>query len=82
MAKEQLPKLTEAQVRNPATAKVFERGRDYYGEGAISETIRQGMTLSGQCQGADPEPYIVRLSLDPKGSPTATVRMNFDEKIK
>lgn len=67
MAKEKLPKFTEAQVRNLTTAKVFERGRDYYGEGAISETRRQGMTLSGQCQGSDPEPYIIRVSLDHKG---------------
>lgn len=67
MGKEQLPKLTEAQVRRLATAKVFERGRDYWAEGAISETSRQGMTLSCQCQGSDPEPYGVRVSLDSKG---------------
>jgi uncharacterized Zn finger protein len=67
MANKRLPSLTEAQVRRLATAKVFERGRDYFAESAISETTRQGMTLSGQCQGSDPEPYVVRVSFDKKG---------------
>jgi uncharacterized Zn finger protein len=67
MVNKRLPSLTEAQVRALATAKVFERGRDYFAESAISETTRQGMTLSGQCQGSDPEPYVVRVSFDKKG---------------
>jgi uncharacterized Zn finger protein len=67
MVNKRLPSLTEAQVRRIATAKVFERGRDYFAESAISETTHQGMTLSGQCQGSDPEPYVVRVSFDKKG---------------
>jgi uncharacterized Zn finger protein len=78
MAKEKLPRLMEGQVRALATAKVFDRGRDYFAEGAISETIRQGMTLSGQCQGSDPEPYVIRVSLDPKGVADADCDCPYD----
>jgi uncharacterized Zn finger protein len=66
MAKERLPRLTEAQVRALATAKVFKRALAYFAEGAIFETRRQGMTLSGQCQGSDLEPYVIRVPLDKK----------------
>ena len=38
MAKEKLPRLTEAMVRALANDKSFERGKDYYRGGAISET--------------------------------------------
>ena len=78
MVKEELLRLTQAQVRRLATAKVFERGRDYFAEGAISETIRQGMTLSGQCQGSDREPYVVRVSLDSKGIADADCDCPYD----
>ena len=67
MEKKRLPRLTEAQVRALATAKVFERGQAYFAESAIYETRRQEMTLSGQCQGSDPEPYVIRVSLDKNG---------------
>jgi uncharacterized Zn finger protein len=67
MAKEKLQKLTEAQVRALATAKVFERGKDYYDEGAIFATTREGMELRGECQGSDSEPYVVRVTLNQTG---------------
>jgi uncharacterized Zn finger protein len=67
MAKVKLPKVTEIQIRALATNKVFERGREYYNEGAVSATTREGMELRGQCQGSDPEPYVVRVTLDKKG---------------
>lgn len=40
MAEEKLPRLTEAQVRKLASGQSFERGKDYYGEGAILEHAR------------------------------------------
>ncbi|MEW6127207.1 MAG: SWIM zinc finger family protein [Acidobacteriota bacterium] len=67
MAKAKLPKLTEAQLRALATAKVFARGKDYYDQGLISATALEGMSLRGECQGSDPEPYAVRITLDKNG---------------
>jgi len=52
MAKEKLPRLTEAMVRALATDQSFERGKRYYLDGAVSETARQGMELRGECAGS------------------------------
>lgn len=49
MAKEKLPRLTEAMVRELATDKSSARGKDYYLDGAVSETVRQGLQLRGEC---------------------------------
>jgi uncharacterized Zn finger protein len=59
MAKETLPRLTEAQVRALATGKSFERGEDYFREGAVLEPSRQGAELRAECAGTDEEPYQV-----------------------
>ncbi len=67
MAKEKLPKLTEAQVRKLANAQSFERGVDYYSGGAILDPVRQGMALSAQCEGSEYEPYEVSATLDKSG---------------
>ena len=65
--KKRFPKITEAMVRKLATAKVFERGKDYYRDGALCETTRDGMQVRGQCQGSDPEPYDVRVTFNKNG---------------
>ncbi len=67
MAKEQLPQLTEAQVRKLASGQSFERGKDYYGEGAILEPVRQGLELRAECAGSEAEPYRVGATLGAKG---------------
>jgi len=63
MAKEKLPRLTEAQVRALANDKSFARGKDYYLDGAVSETTRQGLQLRGQCAGSEYEPYEISVTL-------------------
>ncbi len=67
MAKEKLPRVTEADVHKLASAQSFERGRDYYNQGAIFDTVRQGMELRAQCEGSEYEPYEVSVTLDEDG---------------
>jgi uncharacterized Zn finger protein len=67
MAKENLPRLTEAQVRKLASTQSFERGHSYYRSGAILEPVRQGMTLRAQCEGSEDEPYEVSVTLEQHG---------------
>src|SRR5436305_14772897 len=67
MAKEKLPRFTETMVRALANDKSFERGKDYYRGGAISETMRQGMQLRGECTGSEVEPYEISVTFNAKG---------------
>ncbi|HEY9861729.1 MAG TPA: hypothetical protein V6D16_19680 [Candidatus Obscuribacterales bacterium] len=45
-----LPRLSEAQIRQLATAQSFERGDRYYRNGAIINPMRQGLELRADCQ--------------------------------
>lgn len=67
MAKESLPKLTEAQVRKLATAQSFERGQRYFKDGAIIEPVLQGDELRAECAGSEYEPYELSVTFDKKG---------------
>jgi uncharacterized Zn finger protein len=67
MAKERLPRLTEAQVRDLASGKSFERGEDYLRVGALLEPYRQGAELRAECEGTEAEPYRVGAVLDKNG---------------
>jgi uncharacterized Zn finger protein len=67
MVKDNLPRLTEAQVRKLASTQSFERGNSYYRSGAILEPVRQGMTLRAQCEGSEDEPYEVSATLAQHG---------------
>ena len=67
MDEEKLPPLTEAHIRNLATRPSFERGENYYHQGAILEPVRQAGNLLAQCEGSDYEPYQVSATLDEDG---------------
>jgi uncharacterized Zn finger protein len=67
-----LPKLTEALIQAGANSKSFERGQEYYADGAISNTTRQGNSLSGDCAGTSAPYYRVRVTLDEAGIAQAT----------
>jgi len=67
MARENLPRLTEAQVRQLGSQQSFERGKSYYRDGAIVEPVRQGLELRAQCEGSEDEPYAVSATLERQG---------------
>lgn len=67
MAEGKLPRLTEADIRNLASEKSFERGETYYRDGAVLEPVRQVLELRAQCEGSDYEPYQVSATLAKSG---------------
>lgn len=71
-------KLTEAVIRAGATDKSFQRGRELYRSGAISNTWIQGHTVSGECEGSESPFYKVRVELDGGGIRTATCTCPYD----
>src|SRR5437764_15379904 len=67
MADEKLPRLTEAHIHNLANESSFERGENYYRDGAVFGAVRQGTELRAQCEGSDDEPYQVSAMLTESG---------------
>lgn len=73
-----IPKLTEAMIRVGATDKSFQRGRELYRSGAISNAAVQGQSLSGECEGNEVPFYRVRVELDDGGIRSATCTCLYD----
>ncbi|TEB07964.1 SWIM zinc finger protein [Pelotomaculum schinkii] len=59
--------LTEEQIRKLADGSSFRRGIDYYESGNISNPVRQGKELRGECYGSRDQPYRVRVVLKKNG---------------
>ncbi|MBE7469285.1 MAG: SWIM zinc finger domain-containing protein [Anaerolineae bacterium] len=55
--------ITEAQIRNAASAETFSRGEDYYRSGAVVDLQQRGDTLLAQVEGSEYEPYEVTIEL-------------------
>jgi len=62
-----LPKITESIIRAGATPQSFQRGKEYYQDGAISNTTRQDNVLAGECEGTSAPYYRVSVTLDEAG---------------
>lgn len=61
------PTVTESIIRAGANAQSFQRGREYYEAGAISNAARQGSVLTGDCEGTSAPYYRVSVELDEAG---------------
>ncbi|WP_240150112.1 SWIM zinc finger domain-containing protein [Haloarcula sp. JP-Z28] len=59
--------LTEAAVRDLARSQSYDRGENYYDEGAVVELVRRGETIRAAVEGSQYEPYQVRIELDETG---------------
>lgn len=62
-----LLKITESMIRAGAGLESFQRGQEYYRDGAISNTAIQGSLLSGECAGTYAPYYRVQVELDEAG---------------
>jgi len=63
----QTPALTEAAVRNLARPQSYDRGEDYYEQGAVIDVVRRGDMLRADVEGSQYEPYQVQIELDDTG---------------
>ena len=66
----QLPLLTQYQIRERCKEQNFERGLEYYHDGAIGNPVLHGYTLSANCHGTETIPYSVSVELMPTGIAT------------
>src|SRR5437588_647533 len=73
-----IPKLSEATVRQCASTESFQRGQEYYQQGAAQSLILRGMVLSAEVEGSDALPYIVRCTFDANGIATTSCTCPYD----
>jgi len=65
-------KLTESMIRAVANAQSFQRGREYYENGTISNAAIQGSVISGDCEGTSAPYYRAQVVFDDAGIREAT----------
>jgi uncharacterized Zn finger protein len=63
----QRPALTEAAVRELARPQSYDRGENYYDEGAVREIVRRGDAIRAEVAGSQYEPYQVHIELERTG---------------
>jgi uncharacterized Zn finger protein len=73
-----LAQLTEKTIRQYSSAQSFQRGSDYYHEGAVISLVRRGTTLQAEVEGSEVLPYIVCCAFDSDEDLTATCTCPYD----
>ena len=75
-------RLTEATIRQRASAQSYQRGREYYQIGAISDPSWQeagdGIVLMGHCEGGSGNEYSLRVTLDATGIQSTACTCPYD----
>ena len=74
----QYPNITEDQIQDRCTKKVFSRGEGYFYDEAIENPMFHGWTLSANCQGSEDTPYHVSVELPPTGIADAACSCPYD----
>lgn len=77
-AQPQLPPLSEAQIRQHASAESFARGADYERRGAVGPLVLRGDLLQAEVEGSEYEPYRVTVSFDRAGVRAASCTCPYD----
>ena len=52
-----LPKVTEASIRQHASADPYRRGREYYEQGAVLSLVRRDQQLQAEVEGSQAVDY-------------------------
>ncbi|MBN1965060.1 MAG: SWIM zinc finger family protein [Anaerolineae bacterium] len=73
-----LPQLTIQQIAARANDTSFERGQNYYRQGAIFAPVRRGGTLECYCAGSGPLPYHVMVECADDAIITASCTCPYD----
>ena len=74
----QYPNITEDQIQDRCTKKVFSRGEGYFHNEAIENAIFHDWTLSANCYGSEDTPYRVSVELTPTGIADAECSCPYD----
>lgn len=73
-----IPSLTETLIRDRATAKVFQRGEQYYRSGAVANICSRGNTIQAMVEGNEVEPYRISIQFDSAGIKYASCTCAYD----
>jgi uncharacterized Zn finger protein len=73
-----LPKVTEASIRQHASADSYHRGREYYEQGAVLSIVRRDQQLQAEVEGSQYEPYRVQITYDAGGIAQALCSCPYD----
>jgi uncharacterized Zn finger protein len=73
-----LPKVTEASIRQQASADSYHRGREYYEQGAVLSIVRRDQQLQAEVEGSQYEPYRVQITYDAGGVAQALCSCPYD----
>lgn len=74
----QYPDITEEQIQERCTKKVFARGEGYFYNESIENPMFHGWTLTANCYGSEVEPYCVSVTLAPTGIADAECSCPYD----
>ena len=73
-----LRQLTEAVIRQHASLESYERGCDYYQQGAVRGILHRGQQIQAEVEGSQYEPYQVQIILDAGGVVSAICTCPYD----
>jgi uncharacterized Zn finger protein len=73
-----LSQLTEKTIQQHSSAQSFQRGYDYYQEGAVISLIQRGTLLQAEVEGSEVLPYLVCCLFDSDEDLTATCTCPYD----
>lgn len=59
--------ISESTIRHHATDLSFNRGEEYYEQGAVIELVQRGNTIAAQVEGSEVTPYQVSFQIDSGG---------------
>lgn len=72
------PEITEKVIRRLASGESFQRGREYFQSGAVTNLMRRGDRLLADVEGSSYEPYRVDITLDAGGIASAECTCPYD----
>lgn len=73
-----LSQLTEKIIQQYSSAQSFQRGYDYYQQGAVTSLIRRGTLLQAEVEGSEVLPYLVCCTFDSDEDLSTTCTCPYD----
>lgn len=70
--------LTEGLIRQHSAPESFQRGQQYYRDGAVRSLVRRGGVIEAEVDGSAPGPYQVRVTFDAGGVTGAACTCPYD----
>ncbi len=77
-SKSEPPVITEKLIRRLASGESFQRGREYFQSGAVTNLTKRGDRLLADVEGSSYEPYRVEIILDAGGMASAECTCPYD----